>query len=92
MSVINDIIGYLRAKAAEVSQANPLSGGGPAPAPLPSIPYPPGASEEQKLCMDQACAIYLIRWIGCGFKLDPPTCRDLVRQDYLEAVAACFPE
>lgn len=89
---MQDIIRYLRAKADEIGRVdNPLAGGGH-PSPPPCLPYPPGATEEQKLCMDQACAIMLIRWIGCGSKLDPETCRDFVHQDYLDAVGACFPE
>lgn len=87
-TAVLDAIGYLRAKAAEVERGSPL--GGPGPSPEPCIAYPPGATEEQKLCMDQACAVYLVRWIGCGAKLDPPTCRDLIYQDYVDAVNTCL--
>lgn len=90
---IRDVVSYLRAKAVEIEQsAGALGGGGGAPAPEPCQAYPPGATKAQKLCMDQACALYLIRWIGCGSKPDPAACRDIVHAEYLDDVAHCFPE
>lgn len=81
---LSPIIEDLRARAES------LGGGGPAPEPC--IAYPPGATEGQKLCMDQACAIYLIRWIGCANKFDPALCRQLIFEDYQEEVAGCLGE